>query len=109
MSGLDETLRQRAAANAEAVRQLFSVPPTTDSSPESNLRTHDAAVEILARELYVVGHITANARVAREGWYRRAPERTRDGWRNDARRLLASLRESGLALTWLPDEQVPDA
>ncbi len=77
-----------------------AAPDGPQSDPKC---TPEAAAEILARELYVVGHITADDRAARGGWYRLASEGARDGWRDDARRLLASLRESDLALTWLTD------
>jgi hypothetical protein len=86
---------------------LLAYAPLTDATPDGPQpdpkRTPEAAAEILARELYIVGHITADDRTAREGWYRLASDGARDGWRDDARRLLASLRESDLALTWLTD------
>lgn len=69
----------------------------------SEQRTTEAALEILARELFVDATGQRNREspaVARRRWYLDVGEPIRDGYRERAHWLVESLGDSEIELTW---------
>lgn len=79
----------------------------------AELKTAEAAQEILAREIYVANQLAYNPDVPasehRGQWYLALTDDNRSAWREQATQVVTSLGESSLEIAWAAESATDTA